>query len=132
MPPPEPVGFGVSGGVGGVCTSGKSVLVHITVAEGTVWVANTDAGTVTRIDARTGEIVGQPIPVGGQPVSVAAGDGATWVADRAGAVTRIDAESNGSAGEPIPVEGSPVSLAVGDGAVWVANPYNSTVARIGT
>ena len=35
-------------------------------------------------------------------------------------------------GEPIPVEGSPLSLAVGDGAVWVANPFNSTVARIGT
>ena len=63
---------------------------------------------------------------------VGLGAGATWVADRAGAVTRIDAESNGSADEPIPVEGSPVSLAVGDGAVWVANPFNRTVARIGT
>ncbi len=77
------------------------------------------------------------LAVGAQAAALAAGPrpaaaGATWVADRAGAVTRIDAESNGSAGEPIPVEGSPVSLAVGDGALWVANPFNSTVARIGT
>jgi len=65
-------------------------------------------------------------------VAVATGAGTVWVADRAGAVTRIDAESNGLVGEPIAVEGSPLSLAVGDGAVWVANPFNSTVARIGT
>jgi len=63
---------------------------------------------------------------------VATGAGTVWVADRAGMVTQIDPGSNGPVGEPIPVEGSPLSLTVGAGAVWVANPFNSTVARIGT
>ena len=103
----------------------------IAVADGAVWVVNADDATITRIDAHTGELVGEPIAVGGQPVAVAIGAGAVWVADRwSGDADRPGVER--IVGKPIAVEGSPLSLAVGEGAVWVANPFNSTVARIRT
>ena len=97
--------------------------------EEAVWVANIDDATITRIDPKTNEAVGEPIVIEGQPVGVAAGDGGVWVADLAGQVIWIDAESN-EADEPISIGGSPQSLAFGDGALWVTDLYNGTVVRM--
>jgi streptogramin lyase len=56
-----------------------------------VWVANSDGDGVVRLDTATGERVGKPIRVPGQPVGLAIGDGSVWVTlnDR-GAVVRIE------------------------------------------
>ena len=45
---------------------------------GSVWVASYDAGTVIRIDPRSGDIV-KTIQVGGHPSGIAVGDGRVWV-----------------------------------------------------
>src|SRR5262249_30508711 len=64
---------------------------------GSLWVANHDDDTVTRVQyPRFG---GTPslhtIPVGRDPVDLAAGDSAVWVANRLdGTVSRIDPKSN--------------------------------------
>ncbi len=52
-------------------------------------------GTIRRIDPGTDKIVGTTLPVEGlQPISLAAGSGALWVADyQGGYVTRIDLNS---------------------------------------
>jgi YVTN family beta-propeller protein len=51
-------------------------------------------GTIRRIDPMTGRVVGKPLRVRGlQPISLAAGSGALWVADyQGGFLTRIDLE----------------------------------------
>ena len=53
----------------------------ITVGGANVWVASTGARAVDAIDPAKDRLAGNPIQVGGQPVSVAVGFGSIWVAD---------------------------------------------------
>ncbi len=59
---------------------------------GFAWITNVADNTVMRLDPKTGKVVGDPIPVEGQPVAVAVGkDGRVWVTSNdAGTLTRID------------------------------------------
>src|SRR5207244_3190442 len=52
----------------------------VTYGSGSIWVANLDDKTVTRIDARKRQVVRAAIPVGASPDGVAAGYGSVWVA----------------------------------------------------
>ena len=45
---------------------------------GSVWVANSDDGTVTRIDPASNQVTAA-IPIGNRPYAVTAGHGAVWV-----------------------------------------------------
>jgi YVTN family beta-propeller protein len=102
----------------------------VAVAGSTVWVANLDDGTVTRIDARTNQVVGKPLSVGGRPVAVAVGGGAVWVASGTGGVTRLDPESGTPVGNPITVPGRLQGLAFGEGAAWVVDQDAPALTRI--
>ena len=50
----------------------------ITTGAGSVWVADANGGTVSRVDPTSGAVVDR-IPVGGQPGSLVSGGGAIWV-----------------------------------------------------
>jgi streptogramin lyase len=64
----------------------------VAVGRDTVWVTNQLDGTVARLDLRTGEQVGAPIPVGRNPYAIVARGASAWVTRLADAkVTRIDA-----------------------------------------
>ena len=55
-----------------------------------VWVANQLDDTVTRIDLKTGRVVGEPIPVPRNPFAIAADGVEVWVTSLADSrVTRI-------------------------------------------
>lgn len=56
-----------------------SPSLGIAVGESSVWVTNSAANTVTRINAATGGLDGKPIPVGVTPSQVAAGPNGAWV-----------------------------------------------------
>ena len=99
---------------------------------GSVWVASLDSGSVARIDPRTAEVVGEPIAIEGQPLTVAAEGNAVWILDQSGTVVRIDPEDGAPTGDPVVVGGRPTGLAMRDGAVWVANRDLRSVARIET
>ncbi len=63
----------------------------IAVGRGAVWVANSLDGTATRIDPKSGKVVGEPVEVGGNPSAVAVRAGTAWfslLADNA--VARVD------------------------------------------
>jgi peptide/nickel transport system substrate-binding protein len=99
----------------------------VAVGGGAVWVTDTDANNVTRVDP-TG--LSTPITVGIGPSAIAVGEGAVWVADTLdGTVTRID-PSTTAVTTTIPVGRSPSALAVGGGSVWVANGGDGTITRI--
>jgi YVTN family beta-propeller protein len=83
---------------------------------GSRWVANHDAGTVTRIDPASGKVVAD-IPVGAEPHRLAWGAGATWVGNwHDHSVSRIDPATNQVVGSPIPIGSHHASnLVVGAG-----------------
>ncbi len=107
-----------------------AIPAAVTVARGTVWVANSGDATVQRFDPTTfdeGPI--RTISVGRRPSALAYGEAALWVADSGDdAVTRIDPSTSSTI--TISVGDEPVAVAVGVGGVWVANAGDRTVSRI--
>jgi peptide/nickel transport system substrate-binding protein len=103
-------------------------LSGVAVGErGVVWLTDTDAGNVIRVDSNR---LVTPFPVGNGPTAIAVGDGGVWVVDSHNeTVVRIDPDT-GSVAAIIHVGRSPAGVAVGGGSVWVANSGDGTVTRI--
>jgi DNA-binding beta-propeller fold protein YncE len=109
----------------------------LAVGGGSLWVANHEAGTVTRIEQASGKFVAD-IPVPSEPHRVAYGAGAVWVGNWHGiAISRIDPETNRVVGSPIPIGFRAGNLVVGTGGVWVTSddrangaPEDVVVVRI--
>jgi YVTN family beta-propeller protein len=108
----------------------------IDIGGGSVWVANQEDKTLSRIDVRT-HTVGRNIPLGATPTGVAVGNGVVWVAEGAvGALERVNPQYNEVTktilhlAGPVRVSGGPRgSVAVGGGSVWAV--YGSAaVARV--
>jgi YVTN family beta-propeller protein len=107
----------------------------IDVGAGSVWAANEEDKTLSRIDPRKRTLDRTITLSGSTPTGLAVGNDAVWVAEGAsGSVVRVDPKYN-LAGAPtslgtVRVSGGPKgSVAVGDGSVWVAFG-NSDIARI--
>ena len=99
----------------------------IGIGDGAVWVTDTGAGNVARVDP-TGLVT--PIAVGGGPTGIAVGAGGVWVADSLDdRVVRVD-PSTRAVTTTIRVGRSPSGVVVGAGSVWVANSGDGTVMRI--
>jgi YVTN family beta-propeller protein len=88
---------------------------------GSIWVANTEDDSVTRIDPGVGGFnASLPIEVGDGPTAVAFGAGAVWVANTAaGTVSRIDPETN-EVSETVETGNAPAGIAVSNGVVAVS------------
>jgi YVTN family beta-propeller protein len=93
----------------------------VAVGFGSIWVANADDDTVSRIRI-TGADPGPHsvlIAVGDEPVDIATGEDAVWVVNRGNAtVSRIDPR-NGTVAETTELRHEPSRIAVGEGLVWV-------------
>jgi YVTN family beta-propeller protein len=101
----------------------------LAVGGGSLWVANHDARTVTRIDQASGKVVAD-IPVPSEPHRVAYGAGAAWVSNwHDNSVSRIDPATNRVVGSPIPIGSHHAgNLVVGAGGVWVTSDYRANAA----
>jgi DNA-binding beta-propeller fold protein YncE len=101
----------------------------LAVGGGSLWVANHDAATVTRIDLASGRVVAD-IPVPSEPHRVAYGAGAVWVGNwHDDSVSRIDPHTNRVVGSPIPIGAHHAgNLVVGAGGVWVTSDYRPEAA----
>jgi DNA-binding SARP family transcriptional activator/DNA-binding beta-propeller fold protein YncE len=98
-------------------------------ADGSLWVANTNSGTVARIDPASDEVV-QSVPTDGAPTDLAAGEGAVWVLNGLeGEVAAIDPRTNKVMASIAVPEGSG-GIAVGAGFVWVTNTIETSVTKI--
>lgn len=96
VPANSVVAIDPDGSVGPALTVGARPVAAVTAA-GSLWVANLDDRTVTRIDLSSRRIL-QSIPIGGAPTALAATAGAVWVSDNTGQISRIDPEYN----SPVP------------------------------
>jgi tRNA A-37 threonylcarbamoyl transferase component Bud32 len=65
--------------VGKMIDLGTGQARDIAVADGVVWVPNVGQGTVSRIDERTGRLIGKPIRVGEIEGDLVAKDGRAWI-----------------------------------------------------
>ena len=100
----------------------------VAVGGGSVWVANTLDGTVTRIDREADQVV--TIPVGGVPSGLDFGAGALWVADGgARTVAQVDPRAN-KVLQRIDVANAPRGVAIAGGALWVVTGVDGAVHRI--
>jgi streptogramin lyase len=103
------------------------------MSEGAVWVADGDAGEVTRYDLETGD-ASDPVFVGGDFTAIASGEGSIWMisgndgAD--GNLTRIDPDTAEIVGGRVSIGGRPVDLTTGAGSVWVVSVDAGIVTRI--
>jgi peptide/nickel transport system substrate-binding protein len=118
---PTPVGPGASG---------------IASGAGAVWVADTLADTLVRIDP-TADSATTPIRVGRGPRGVAVGAGSVWVANSGdGTISRIDPRTKRVSAR-IHIGQSPQAVVVSRGAVWVtvdaspATPASSSAGPAG-
>jgi YVTN family beta-propeller protein len=101
----------------------------LAIGGGSLWVANHDARTVTRIDQTSGKVVAD-IPVPSEPHRVTYGAGAAWVGNwHDNSVSRIDPHTNRVVGSPIPIGSHHAgNLVVGAGGVWVTSDYRVDAA----
>ena len=110
-------------------------VFSIAAAEGGVWVPDANAGTLLRIDPRSGRITATiTISTVTGPRSgfdtVATSPGAVWVTSGADdALLRIDPSSN-TVAQRIPLGMRPSSLAVLGGDVWVTGSQANRVLRV--
>jgi serine/threonine-protein kinase len=99
----------------------------VVVARELVWVADDERHSVYSLDARTGKVVGRPIPVERNPIALAAGDGSLWVAHASGVVVHVDTRVR-RADAPIHAGESITGIAVTGDSVWAADlPGNALV-----
>ena len=92
----------------------------IAVGYRSVWVANFDADTVSRVTVGPlGAVNVETIAVGAGPVDVEVGEGSVWTANSGdGTVSRID-PTRFEVVATIPVGREPAAIAVGLGRLWV-------------
>jgi class 3 adenylate cyclase/streptogramin lyase len=68
----------------------------------------------------------QTIRVGGDPVGVAAGEGAIWVInERDSTVTRIDPKASPAVRATKSTQGSPTGIAAGEGSTWITTGFGT-------
>ena len=105
----------------------------VAVGEGSIWAANTNAGTVSRINPQT-RAVEQTIQVGHGPSGIAFGRGKLWVVNSFdGTVSEIDPRVGGGQvvnGAGTPVGADPSGIAFGEGGLWVADSGDRAVVRL--
>jgi streptogramin lyase len=95
---------------------------------GRVWVVESDQNRLIAINPFTAKVV-QAVTVGNEPVAVAVGYGAVWVANAGfGSVTRLDLRSGKV--ETIELDYQPTAIAAGAGAIWVVSKLGHVVIRI--
>lgn len=92
----------------------------IAIGSGPVWVALPSQGQVVEIGPDEEAIVGDPIPITGEPLEhmeLSVGAGALWVVARGEGLWRVDLDDN----IPVPIEGvaSPIEVAVKGDTLFV-------------
>jgi hypothetical protein len=114
----------------------------LAIGAGSVWVANMNPYTVTRIDPATNTVVatislGEPDYLWG-PTRLAFAHGSLWVLDgKSSSVARIDPETNRvlgwiPLGMPTQASTGPLGIAATTDALWVTNTWGTTDAQDGS
>ena len=99
----------------------------LTVADGRVWVAAPQSGTVSVLDAATGRPAGEPLRVLGAPSRVAVGAAGVWVADSAQGTVIPVRRKPPLAYPPVRLGADVSDVALARRAVWAVSSPESVV-----
>jgi YVTN family beta-propeller protein len=82
-----------------------------------IWVANSAADTVSRIDPQDGSVVS--VPVGDNPTAISVTPDAVWVVNKDdGTLSRVDPETNEEE-RTVPIGQAPAGIVLAEGLLWV-------------
>ena len=105
-------------------------LTDIASGEGAVWVTNGAKGTLTRLDAETGEVV-RTVDLKGAVDGVAVGEGAVWVANsEQGRLVRVEPGNATTVFAEVGEGTQEADVAVGDGAVFYIDHDTGVATRV--
>jgi ABC-type transport system substrate-binding protein/DNA-binding SARP family transcriptional activator len=105
--------------------------VALVPGAGSIWVANSLEGTVSRIDRDGDQVVTTSIDVGGEPTALAFAAGSLWVANgESRFVDQVDPGSNRVVNNRLEVGNASRGIAAGFGALWVTSAIDGAVRRI--
>jgi DNA-binding beta-propeller fold protein YncE len=97
-------------------------ISDIAARRGELWITVAQSRSVVRVRAKTGNTIGHPIAMLGQPRAIDAGEGAVWVAEQSAAgpdhLVEIDPHTATVVGRLAVPEGIN-DIRAADGAVWV-------------
>ena len=109
----------------------------IAAGGGSIWVANVDDGTVTRIDGRSRKVVETFGGFRGTPRAIAFGNGAVWLTTGEDRLFRIDPANDHITAVPLhwhsgfhSVLPEGLGVAVGYGAVWLSSTDLGEILRV--
>jgi virginiamycin B lyase len=110
---------------------GKPPCASLVVAFDSVWVPSCEAGTMSRIDIKSGNVsAASPIAIANPEGGVAVAGGSVWVVtDAKGVVARIDPATNAAVAEAY-VAAKPDGVAAAEDAVWVTSAAGDLLTRI--
>ncbi|MDT4969954.1 MAG: hypothetical protein QOG22_97 [Pseudonocardiales bacterium] len=101
----------------------------VALAQGAAWVANTGAGTVSKIDLKR-HIVVRETSVGAAPQALAVSGSDLWVVNSgAASVSQLSLKTS-QVTDTVRVGNLPGAIAVGANGIWVVNTNDDTVVRI--
>ncbi len=95
-----------------------------------MWVTNSAADSVSRIDPEQNVSVPINLEPGSSPSGVAVGAGAVWVANSGNATVSQDRPGDVAGDTSIPVRPGPTGIVVAFGSVWVTNALDASVTEI--
>jgi virginiamycin B lyase len=122
--------------VGELLPAGEEIIT-LALGHGTLWTGSHDDGIITRVDAKTHQVVAT-IEMGFSVHGLAVSEESAWILDEHGfGVVQIDPQSN-QLGERVPIDFVAANLAAGAGSIWVAPAArdggratgNDSIARI--
>ena len=115
-------------------TVGKGPI-GVSVGLGSVWVANAESGTLSRVDPNTLRVTGTfRVGQGGSasdPDAVVVSQGHVWVGEgESPTVVALDPSSGRQYGAAVTLPGTVRDLAVGDGGLWATTANVGAVVRL--
>ena len=100
---------------------------------GTLWVANSDDATVSRLADDDGRPLGAPSAVGPAPIEVVVVGDDVWVLDQDGpSLTHLDARTGRAIGPAVELPFRPRGFVATASALWVVGVDPAGAARVAT
>jgi DNA-binding beta-propeller fold protein YncE len=102
----------------------------LAAVNGQIWSADSLGGTITRIDAASGKVVGT-VDIGGHPSWTSYDQAHVWVSDTQGSMVKVlDAKSGAVVATASMPGGRPTDGAVADGVAWIPDLALGYVYRV--